>query len=252
MDTRRLLRTFAIGIGTAGLLISGCSGSGSSPNASATGTAAPEAVDVLHAEAELARLRGVEGFECTTMKAPRDYDQPDEGDIELAVSRKKATGPGKRIGSLLVNPGGPGGSAIGYLQGTRPSGIPPRCGPATTWWPSIRAAWPQRARRVPHGQGDGRLHPGRPDTGRRRGGPKLTAAFEKFAAGCETRSGEILPYVSTVDTASRHGSSCVRCSATRSCTTSGRRTAPSWVPRTRTSSRSGRAAWSWTARWTRP
>ena len=38
------------------------------------------------------------------------------GDIKLAVARKKATGPGKRLGSLLVNPGGPGGSAIGYLQ----------------------------------------------------------------------------------------------------------------------------------------
>ncbi|NEE11657.1 alpha/beta hydrolase, partial [Streptomyces sp. SID7499] len=30
---------------------------------------------------------------------------------------------------------------------------------------------------------------------------KLSASFEKFAAGCEKRSGEILPYVSTVDTA---------------------------------------------------
>ncbi|MGW4431975.1 alpha/beta hydrolase [Streptomyces tendae] len=59
---------------------------------------------------------GVPGFQCATMKAPLDYAKPGEGDVRLAVARKKATGPGKRLGSLLVNPGGPGGSAIGYLQ----------------------------------------------------------------------------------------------------------------------------------------
>ncbi|MGV9593432.1 alpha/beta hydrolase [Streptomyces tendae] len=59
---------------------------------------------------------GVPGFQCATMNAPLDYAKPGEGDVRLAVARKKATGPGKRLGSLLVNPGGPGGSAIGYLQ----------------------------------------------------------------------------------------------------------------------------------------
>ncbi|NEE60295.1 alpha/beta hydrolase, partial [Streptomyces sp. SID8455] len=98
MDTRRLLRTFAIGIGTAGLLVSGCSGGGSSPSASATGTAAPDGLSSYYAQKLSWRDCGVEGFECTTMKAPKDYDKPADGDIDLAVSRKKATGPGKRIG----------------------------------------------------------------------------------------------------------------------------------------------------------
>lgn len=58
----------------------------------------------------------VPDFQCATIKAPLDYAHPDGGDVRLAVSRKKATGPGKRLGSLLVNPGGPGASAVGYLQ----------------------------------------------------------------------------------------------------------------------------------------
>lgn len=59
---------------------------------------------------------GVPGFECATMKAPLDYAKPGAGDIRLAVARKKATGKGMPLGSLMVNPGGPGGSAVGYLQ----------------------------------------------------------------------------------------------------------------------------------------
>ncbi len=67
---------------------------------------------------------GGPGFQCATMKAPLDYAKPSEGDIRLAVTRKKATGPGKRLGSLLVNPGGPGGSAVGYLQAYAGVGYP--------------------------------------------------------------------------------------------------------------------------------
>ncbi|MFJ9637330.1 alpha/beta hydrolase [Streptomyces sp. NPDC101178] len=202
MDTRRLLRTFAIGIGTAGLLISGCSGGGSSPNASATGTAAPAGLDAYYGQKLSWRDCGVEGFECATMKAPKDYDKPDDGDIDLAVSRKKATGPGERIGSLLVNPGGPGGSAIGYLQGYAALGYPA----------PVRARYDMVAIDP---RGVARSEPVDCLTGKEMDAytqvdqtpddeaevRKLTAAFEKFAAGCEKRSGEILPYVSTVDTA---------------------------------------------------
>jgi pimeloyl-ACP methyl ester carboxylesterase len=202
MDTRRLLRTFAIGIGTAGLLVSGCSGGGSSPSASATGTAAPDGLSSYYAQKLSWRDCGVEGFECTTMKAPRDYDEPDDGDIDLAVSRKKATGPGDRIGSLLVNPGGPGGSAIGYLQGYAALGYPAQ----------VRARYDMVA---VDPRGVARSEPVECLTGREMDAytqvdqtpddeaevQKLSRAFEKFAQGCEKRSGEILPYVSTVDTA---------------------------------------------------
>ncbi|WP_307621738.1 alpha/beta hydrolase [Streptomyces sp. V3I7] len=73
---------------------------------------------------------GAPGFECTTMKAPLDYADPAAGDVKLAVARKKAAASesagarGKPYGSLLVNPGGPGGSAIGYLQSYAGVGYP--------------------------------------------------------------------------------------------------------------------------------
>ncbi|QKW08800.1 alpha/beta fold hydrolase [Streptomyces sp. NA04227] len=51
-------------------------------------------------------------WECATMKAPRDYAKPDAGTIDLALIRAKATDKPKRIGSLVYNFGGPGGSGI--------------------------------------------------------------------------------------------------------------------------------------------
>lgn len=49
--------------------------------------------------------------ECTTVKVPRDYDKPKGAKVELALLRLKARDRKNRIGSLFVNPGGPGGSA---------------------------------------------------------------------------------------------------------------------------------------------
>jgi pimeloyl-ACP methyl ester carboxylesterase len=50
--------------------------------------------------------------ECATVKLPLDYDNPKGAKIELAVLRVKARNARQRIGSLFVNPGGPGGSAV--------------------------------------------------------------------------------------------------------------------------------------------
>ncbi|MDQ0574592.1 alpha/beta hydrolase [Agromyces albus] len=50
---------------------------------------------------------------CSTAKAPLDWDDPGSGEIELALVRHVATG--DRIGSLLVNPGGPGGSGYDFV-----------------------------------------------------------------------------------------------------------------------------------------
>jgi pimeloyl-ACP methyl ester carboxylesterase len=47
-------------------------------------------------------------FECATVDAPLDYHQPRGETIKLALIRRPAQGPGTRLGSLFVNPGGPG------------------------------------------------------------------------------------------------------------------------------------------------
>lgn len=56
-----------------------------------------------------------EGLQCTTATAPLDWSDPSAGDIDLALVRQQATG-GKRVGSLLVNPGGPGGSGYDFVK----------------------------------------------------------------------------------------------------------------------------------------
>ncbi|AGL16870.1 alpha/beta hydrolase [Actinoplanes sp. N902-109] len=48
--------------------------------------------------------------QCATAALPLDYDDPAGPAVQIAVTRLKARKPAARIGSLFVNPGGPGGS----------------------------------------------------------------------------------------------------------------------------------------------
>jgi len=52
-----------------------------------------------------------EGGKCTSIKAPIDYENPDNGTVTLQVKVFPATGKGGK--SLFVNPGGPGAPVIG-------------------------------------------------------------------------------------------------------------------------------------------
>lgn len=47
-------------------------------------------------------------YDCAQLEVPLDYARPDGRRAQLAVLRQKATG--QRIGSLVINPGGPGAS----------------------------------------------------------------------------------------------------------------------------------------------
>jgi pimeloyl-ACP methyl ester carboxylesterase len=49
--------------------------------------------------------------QCATVKVPLDYDHPKGATTSLALLRVKAKNQKAKIGSLFVNPGGPGGSA---------------------------------------------------------------------------------------------------------------------------------------------
>ncbi|MCX5284683.1 alpha/beta hydrolase [Streptomyces sp. NBC_01281] len=215
MDLRRTsrptrpLRASGVLLAAAALLISACSSGSSTATAAkadavltALPRATPAALSPYYAQKLNWRSCGVPGFECATMKAPLDYAKPDAGDVRLAVSRKKATGPGKRIGSLLVNPGGPGGSAIGYLQSYAGIGYPA----------DVRARYDMVA---VDPRGVARSEPvvcltgpemdtytqtdSTPDDGRET--DQLVAAYKKFAEGCGERSPELLRHVSTVEAA---------------------------------------------------
>ena len=53
-----------------------------------------------------------DGFECAEFNVPIDYANPTNGALQISVIRKLATGSAQ--GSLVLNPGGPGGSGIEY------------------------------------------------------------------------------------------------------------------------------------------
>ncbi|MEV0932594.1 alpha/beta hydrolase [Streptomyces phaeochromogenes] len=206
----RSLRAYGTLLAVAGLLVSACSAGSSTSSASPAGTAAlralpeatPSALASYYGQRPVWRACGVAGFECATLKAPLDYAEPAKGDVRLAVSRKKATGPGKRLGSLLVNPGGPGGSAVGYLQAYAGIGYPAK----------VRARYDMVA---VDPRGVARSEPVEcltghemdtytqtdttPDNVRETG--ELVDAFKEFAEGCGQRSGNLLRHVSTVEAA---------------------------------------------------
>ncbi|HEX4443526.1 MAG TPA: alpha/beta hydrolase [Galbitalea sp.] len=55
------------------------------------------------------------GFQCTDATAPLDWSKPSGAKIKLALIRHLATD-GHPLGSLLVNPGGPGGSGYDFIK----------------------------------------------------------------------------------------------------------------------------------------
>ncbi|MDX3851001.1 alpha/beta hydrolase [Streptomyces sp. AK02-01A] len=210
MDTRHLLRISATAFVAVGLLISGCSSGSPSSEASASHSASgagsmavdPAALKKYYGQKLAWRACGVAGFQCATMKAPLDYAKPNGTQINLAVARKKATGPGKRIGSLLVNPGGPGGSAVGYLQGYAGIGYP---APVRARYDMVAVDPRGVARSSPVECLSGKEMDAytqvdqTPDD--KAETDRLATSFKQFAQGCERRSGAILPHVSTVDAA---------------------------------------------------
>jgi len=113
---RRLIASVAIA--TAVLLpLSGCVSWFLPPTASSTSTPTGEQVDAAVAPyyAQVLSWSNCEGsMQCATATAPLDWADPSAGDIELALIRQPATG--TRLGSLLINPGGPGGSGYDFVR----------------------------------------------------------------------------------------------------------------------------------------
>ncbi len=144
--------------------------------------------------------RGCSGFSCAEVSVPLNYDDPGGDTIELALVRLPTTGE-RRLGSLVVNPGGPGGSGVWYarqagheftsavlrhydLVGVDPRGVG-RSAPIDC---------------VSDAELDQSLAlDGSPDT------PEeellLLEDAERFAAACAAHSRRLLPHVGTADVA---------------------------------------------------
>ncbi|MFE7525666.1 alpha/beta hydrolase [Kitasatospora sp. NPDC057542] len=140
-------------------------------------------------------------LDCATMTAPRDWHHPGTGaDLTIAVSRHRATDPAKRRGTLLMAAGGPGGSGL-----LRPAGL-------ATGAPAVGAAYDivgfdqrgvgestKAVCQTPEEfqeflAGDYRdQSPAAID--------RVIANSRKLAAGCQERSGDLIPYLTTEQTA---------------------------------------------------
>jgi pimeloyl-ACP methyl ester carboxylesterase len=145
-----------------------------------------------------------DGFQCATVKVPLDYDQPNGRLIDLAVARLPASDPAHRIGSLFINPGGPGASGVQlvlggarllYAPGVRARfdivGFDPR---------GVAASTPVRCfASTEEQQAFYQNYPSIPTTRQelRRAGAKV----RELARRCQARAGWLLPHVSTADVA---------------------------------------------------
>ena len=117
-------------VALAGLLLAGCAPSGpeatpptrpAAPTESTSPGPDAESIAPSAPDADLSRFyeqeidwRNCGTAECGTLEAPLDYRDPDGPTITLGITRVPATG--DAIGSLFVNPGGPGGSAVDYAK----------------------------------------------------------------------------------------------------------------------------------------
>jgi hypothetical protein len=143
-----------------------------------------------------------ENLDCATLIAPLDYRRPTEtaGQVKLPVVRHRALSSKKRIGSLIVNPGGPGFGGTYLARGARSLygadilqafdiiGFDPRgTGGATPAVDCISEYDPY------FGTDTGDSSPA--------GVAESIALADEFAQACSTRTGESLGFVATEDTA---------------------------------------------------
>ncbi len=142
--TRRRRRLTLAGLVSAAVIAAGCTLPALAPRSDVEGEAAPPGTaPTWQACPEVADEvvgRGAPGirYECTRIQVPRDWaggsgatTGPGAGEtFEIALIRARSDKQRDRIGSLLVNPGGPGGSGVDtavYLSfGEQYGGLPDR------------------------------------------------------------------------------------------------------------------------------
>ncbi|MFE6338689.1 alpha/beta hydrolase [Streptomyces sp. NPDC057798] len=140
-------------------------------------------------------------WQCATMKAPLDWDEPKGDTIRLALIRAEASGDrDRRIGSLLFNFGGPGGSGVTTLPafGQDYAKLRTRYDLVSFDPRGVGRSAPVRC------QNDQQLdayfqQDGTPDDAAER--TELLDNTKEFNAACEKNSEKMLPRVRTTDAA---------------------------------------------------
>ncbi|MFE0807150.1 alpha/beta hydrolase [Streptomyces sp. NPDC058848] len=142
-------------------------------------------------------------WQCATMQAPLDWEKPAEDAIGIELIRARSSGDADdRIGSLLFNFGGPGGSGVTTLPALAPD------------YEKLRSRY-DLVSFDPRGVGNSRgvrcLDPEAAEEAEERvdetpddGGDETDALVEfnkLVAAACEKNSGDVLPYVGTTEAA---------------------------------------------------
>ncbi|MBA3308512.1 MAG: alpha/beta fold hydrolase [Nocardioidaceae bacterium] len=137
--------------------------------------------------------------ECAEIWVPLDYADPDGEAVTVRAARNLAGDESSRIGSLLINPGGPGGSGIDYLgyaafDSTVTDvydvvGFDPRGVASSTPLDCLSdAELDEYVSSDPTPDDPGELD-------------EFQADWADFTEGCQTHSGELLGHVSTVEAA---------------------------------------------------
>ncbi|WP_405665354.1 alpha/beta hydrolase [Streptomyces sp. NBC_01166] len=180
------------------------SSKGSSPGASGGSSRAPapsRPLDWKRCDAPEGGTAPGPAWRCATLDVPLDHARPDGRTIGIALIRKAATRKSERLGSMLFNFGGPGGSGVGILPRAAASyrelntrydlvGFDPR---------GVAASAGVRCRGDKEQETAYREIDMTPDT------PAEEAAFiedgRDFGAGCERLSPAVLAHVGTVNAA---------------------------------------------------
>ena len=103
-----MVRVFGAALASSALVL------GMSPLASAAPEGQPEyKVDAI----DWKPCAEVPTIDCGFLTLPIDYRKPNGEKFQLAVSRRKANDQANRIGAMVINPGGPGGSGVDFSFG---------------------------------------------------------------------------------------------------------------------------------------
>ncbi len=142
----------------------------------------------------------MDDLQCGTLVVPLNYSDPRGPTLPIAVARHPADDPESRIGSLVIDPGGPGVSGIDDMTNELDSLTPELLDDFDIVMFDPRGV--ERSDPVECDQASGQA-PGPsdpvPDTSAQQ--KAMIASLEQFAADCEKTVPTLLPYVGTVDVA---------------------------------------------------